>query len=367
MKLIIYFFIIITLFLGCSKEPQVLYKSMPQTYLLESELQNLPNWESEDFRVALNSFIESCKTSKTEKIYSDLCIKAVDTQNPKEFLEREFVAYQISNKDFEDVGLLTGYYEPQLRGSWVKKEPYIYPIYKTPNDLIVVDLSSIYPKLKDYRLRGRVDGNRLVPYYTREETESESIDAEVICYTDSKVDLFFLEVQGSGRVTFEDGKTIFIGFDNQNGHKYRSIGKYLVSENEIALEDISLQSIKAWFVQNPHRIDEVLNYNKSVVYFKEREHSASGSLGVELTPNRSVAIDRRYISLGSMLYLSADIEEKNVSRVVQAQDTGGAIKGAVRADMFFGFTEEAMEIAGELKAPLKLWILLPKNITEESK
>jgi membrane-bound lytic murein transglycosylase A len=175
------------------------------------------------------------------------------------------------------------------------------------------------------------------------------------------VDKFFLEIQGSGKVILDDNSTIFIGYDNQNGHKYRAIGRYLVKIGAMELKDVSLQSIKRWLKEHPSRVDEVLNYNKSLVYFKQRSQGATGALGLELTPNRSVAVDRKYIPLGSMLYLSSEIDDRNVSRVVFAQDTGGAIRGAVRADMFLGSGEKALEVSGHLKSALKLWILLPKT------
>ncbi|WP_373004265.1 murein transglycosylase A [Sulfurimonas sp.] len=334
---------------------------MPETYLTQVDFRDLPNWKSENYEEAINSFVNSCQSSKTKKIYSELCLKAEQVQDFKVFLESEFNVYSIASSDARDEGLLTGYYEPSLKGSLVKKEPYIYPIYNEPKDLVSVDLISIYPDLKNYRLRGRVEGKKLVPYYTRAQTKEGMIDAEVICYTDSKVDLFFLEVQGSGRVNLDTGETLFIGFANQNGHKYSSIGKYLINMGEIAKEDISLQSIRSWFKENPQRVDEVLHHNESVVFFQERDHAASGSLGVVLTPERSVAVDRNFIPLGSMLFLDAKINNQNVSRVVMAEDTGGAIKGSLRADMFFGSSNEAQMSAGRLKSPLKLWILLPKE------
>jgi membrane-bound lytic murein transglycosylase A len=257
--------------------------------------------------------------------------------------------------------MLTGYYEPELHGSLTKSEVYKYPVYETPDDLVVVDLSSIYPELKKYRLRGKLEGSKLVPYDVREDVSKNGlVNASVICYVDSKIDLFFLEVQGSGRIVLDDGESIYVGYDNQNGHKYKSIGKYLVAHNEIALKDISLQTIKAWFEQHPKRVDEVLNYNPSLVFFKKREHKARGALGLDLTPLRSVAVDRAFIPLGSMLYMDAQTQSFDASRVVFAQDTGGAIKGALRADMFLGFGKEAGKIAGELKAPLNLWVLVPK-------
>ena len=349
------------LFFGCSTKPKILVPQMPKTYLSEVDFDELPNWKDENYADAVSSFINSCQSGKTKKIYSDLCLKAQKIHDSKVFLENEFDVYKIASSNIREEGLLTGYYEPSLKGSLTKKEPYIYPLYSEPKDLITVDLSSIYPNLKNYRLRGRIEGKKLIPYHTRAQTKEGTIDAEVICYTDSKVDLFFLEVQGSGRVNLENGDTLFIGFANQNGYKYRSIGKYLINKGEIARKDISLQSIRAWFKENPQRVDEVLHYNKSVVYFQKREHAASGSLGVILTPERSVAVDRNFIPLGSMLFLNAKINNQNVSRVVMAEDTGGAIKGSVRADMFFGASKEAEMSAGKLKSPLDLWIFLPKE------
>ena len=350
------------LFFGCSKEPQILKPQMPKTYLTQVDFDELPNWKNENYEEAISSFINSCQSGKTKKIYSKLCLKAEQVKDSKIFLEREFNIYKIAPSKTGEEGLLTGYYEASLKGSLIKKEPYIYPIYSEPKDLITVDLSSIYPDLKNYRLRGRLDGKKLVPYHTRAQTQDEVLDADIICYTDSKIDLFFLEVQGSGRVDLNSGESLFIGFANQNGHKYSSIGKYLINIGEISREDMSLQSIRAWFKENPQRVDEVLHYNESVVFFQERTHAASGSLGIVLTPERSVAVDRNFIPLGSMLFLDARINNQNVSRVVMAEDTGGAIKGSVRADMFFGASKSAEESAGRLKSPLNLWIFLPKGI-----
>jgi len=315
-----------------------------------------PSPTHENYNEVLSLFKTNCKTKKAQLLYANLCVNAEKAENAEAFIKNNFKLKPLGRD-----GLLTGYYEPELQGSRKKTQKYKYPIYNTPQDLIVVKLGSVYKKLKNYRLRGRLQSNVLLPYYTRQELAHRDINASVICYTDSKIDLFFLEVQGSGRVRLEDGTTIFIGYANQNGHPYKSIGKYLISLGEISKEDISLQSIRAWFIKNPSRVDEILNYNPSVVFFKEKTKGATGSLGVELTPLRSIAVDRRKIPLGSMLLLQASNENVDFNHIVFAQDTGGAIKGKVRADMFLGFGKEAGEIAGKLKAPLQLWSYTPKN------
>ena len=364
MKLTLPILIITLLFFGCSPKPKVLFSELPQTYLLESDFDSLPSFNTENYDTVLESFINNCRTKRAKKLYGPLCEEAKTTVDSKTFLTANFSPFMISTKESDSEGLLTGYYEAQLYASLTQDEIYRYPLYETPDDLIIVDLSSIYPALKRYRLRGKLKGNKLVPYATREESKSKDVNASIICYCDSKVDRFFLEIQGSGRVQLDDNSTMFIGYDNQNGHKYRAIGSYLVKIKALKLEEVSLQSIKAWLDANPSRVDEVLNYNDSLVYFKERNQGATGALGLELTPKRSVAIDRKYIPLGSMLYLNAAVDEKQESRVVFAQDTGGAIKGAIRADLFLGAGDEALDIAGHLNSVLKLWILLPKNEKE---
>lgn len=366
MKQIVPLLIIFLAFSGCSVKSYVEHESLPKTKLVFSDFNDLPNWEEESYDIALRDFQNSCQTNRTKKIYSDLCSEAEDMNNSshsmiKDFFILNFTPYEVHTEEGKEQGLLTGYYEPYLRGSRTKHDQYIYPVYETPKDLISVDLSSVYPDLKNYRLRGRLEGNKLVPYHTREESSKIDVDANIICYVDNKIDLFFLEVQGSGRIVLDTNETIFIGYDNQNGHKYESIGRYLVDKGEIPLEKVSLQSIRKWFDENPYRVDEVLNHNNSVVYFRERDQKATGSLGIPLTPKRSIAVDKRYIPLGSMLYCNAEQNATKFSHIVQAQDTGGAIKGAIRADMFLGFGDDARNVAGRLKAPLKLWIFLPKG------
>lgn len=368
MKLSLYIILMIILFTACSEIPnssmeksEIMFENLPNTYLIKSSFNELPDFNDENYAEVLEQFISNCQTPKAQNLYGSLCHDTDKIGDAKEFLISSFLPYTLTNKAAEKEGLLTGYYEPELKASLTKSKKYQYPLYETPEDLIIVDLSSIYPALKSYRLRGKLEGNKLVPYDTRKESKNSKVNANIICYCDSKIDRFFLEIQGSGRVKLDDNSTMFIGYDNQNGHKYRAIGRYLVKINALSLEEVSLQSIKAWLEKNPTRVDEVLNYNNSLVYFKQRQQSATGALGLELTPKRSIAVDRKYVPLGSMLYLNTNIDEDKISRIVFAQDTGGAIKGSVRADLFLGAGDEALDIAGKLKSSLKLWILLPKN------
>lgn len=357
--------LLITLFLfGCSKEAKVVSDKLPQRLLKPTAFSELPNFNENDFDALLDEYINNCKSSKAQNIYKNLCTQAVSVKDKKAFILENFQAYQIVDKSQISENLLTGYFEMQLHGSLSKSEIYKYPLYAVPSDLISVDLSSIYPELKHLRLRGRLEGNRVVPYMTRQEIKKSNLNAVVICYVDSQVDRFFLEVQGSGKVFLDDGSVINVGYANNNGHKYTSIGKYLVQSGEIDADKISLQSIKAWFEAHPKRVDEILNHNKSMVFFTKKAQGATGALGLELKANSSVAVDTKYIPLGSMLYLSSSLRANELNKFVFAQDVGGAIKGPLRVDYFLGATNEAEELAGELKSALRLWIILPKGFSK---
>lgn len=361
MKKVLIFIFIVFFFFGCT-HPDL---SQTSETIEKSSFEELPSgFKQENFDEVVDLFKKNCEAKRTLKVYPQLCQKVQDVNDSKAFILENFQPYQLINdKDEINEGLLTGYYLASIHASLEKSDVYKYPIYETPPDLVSVNLSEIYPELKHYRLRGRVVDGKLIPYYSRE--ESSEIKAPVICYCNSKIDKFFLEVQGSGKVYLDDNSTMYIGYDNQNGYKYRSIGRYLVDKNEIPLEDISMQSIRKWLDEHPQRIDEVLNYNDSMVFFRKKAEGAFGALGLQLTPKRSIAVDRRYIMLGSMIYLDADLEDGKISKIVFAQDTGGAIRGSVRADFFTGFGEEAQEIAGKLKAPLKMWVFLPKEGSKE--
>ena len=361
MKQITLFLLFIILFTGCDfvfHQTQKPVKWGNLTIVKKSFLE-LPGFETLNYDVVLQNFINNCQ--KSQKIYGNLCEKSLHVKDAKLFLLQNFTPYSIVDKDKKDEGLLTGYYEAQIHASLHVSKRYKYPIYETPKDLVVVDLSAIYPELKHYRLRGKLQNNKLVPYYSRKESKFHDLNASVICYCDSKIDRFFLEVQGSGKVILDDNSSMYIGYDNQNGYKYKSIGKYLVQKGEIPLEKISLQSIRKWLNEHPSRIDEVLNYNKSLVFFSKRDQSATGALGLQLRAKSSIAVDKKYIPLGNMLYLSSELKNQRFNTIVFAQDTGGAIKGPIRADLFLGSGNNARSIAGKLKSPLKLWVLIPKR------
>ncbi|GAC1421809.1 MAG: murein transglycosylase A [Burkholderiaceae bacterium] len=335
----------------------------------------LPGWNQDDLREALPAFRASCEVLMKKPDWQEACaigrdVPAADAKAVRLFFETFFTPYRIVNADGTDTGLVTGYYEPLLRGARRRFGAYQTPLYRVPDDLINVDLASIYPDLKSLRLRGRLAGNKVIPYWTRAElVRNDSLSGKELLWVDDPVDAFFLQVQGSGRVQLaEDNETVRVSYAEQNGYPYKSIGRYLVDRGEMTLEQASAQSIKAWYAAHPTRQQELLNANPSFVFFKEEKladpsRGPKGSLGVSLTPQRSIAIDAQFIPLGAPVFLATTKpgSEVKLQRLVVAQDTGGAIRGAVRADLFWGFGNLAGNQAGKMKQRGMMWVLLPKS------
>lgn len=300
-------------------------------------------------------------------------MQSVGNATLRQFFESRFVPHQVVNADGSIDGLITGYYEPLLRGSREPSRRYPYPLYAIPDDLLVVDLSAVYPELKNMRLRGRLQGRKVVPYYSRAEIDggvnhgTASLQGRELVWVEDAVELFFLQIQGSGRVKLENGEMVRVGYAEQNGYPYKSIGKLLVERGELPLEKASMQGIKAWGKQNPDKLGELLQQNPSYVFFRELPADPSGklgppgALGVPLTAGRSLAIDPRAIPQGAPVFLATTWpdSERALNRLMLAQDTGGAIKGGVRADFFWGFGAEAGNQAGKMKQSGRMWVLLP--------
>jgi membrane-bound lytic murein transglycosylase A len=246
-----------------------------------------------------------------------------------------------------------------------------FPLYAAPDDLITVDLASVYPELKNLRLRGRLVGNKVVPYPTRKEIEASVANGNgfkgtPIAWAEDPVDLFFLQIQGSGRIELPDGTHLHVGYADHNGHPYQSVGKLLVERGELKLEQASMQGIKDWGAKNSDKLPELLASNPSFVFFRELPNGLPGplgSLGVPLTGGRSIAVDPRFIPLGAPVFLATTQPNSSLplNKLVMAQDTGGAIRGGVRADFFWGFGNEAAELAGRMKQRGRMWVLLPKD------
>lgn len=339
---------------------------------------DLPGWPEEDFGEFLASFRSSCRVLAKQRLWQASCAASENLGDAapevlRVWFERHFRPWAITNPDGSREGLITGYYEPIIQGSRTPGRRFPHPVFGPPADLIDVELASLHPELKSLRLRGRLDGRRLVPYFSRAEWEKEKGKraSQALLWVADALDLFFLEIQGSGQVMLDDGRRLRLGYADQNGHPYRSIGRWLVEQGELTADQASMQGIRDWVARHPERQNELLSINPSLVFFRELPVEGSGppgALGVPLTPERSLAVDPKYIPLGAPLWLATRHPTRGtpLSRLMLAQDTGGAIRGAVRADFYWGSGPEAGQRAGAMRHPGRLWLLLPIEVTPDT-
>ncbi len=344
----------------------------PKAKTLEAvQWADVTGWTNDDPAGAWDAFLRGCARLAARTAWREACAQAQQLPagaSIREFFEEHFLPYRVANPDGNVQGLVTGYYEPLLRGSRNKEGPYRFPLYAAPEDLLIVDLAEVNPELRHLRLRGRLQGRRVVPYYARAEIERglPALAGKELLWVDDPVDLFFLQIQGSGRVQLPTGEMVRVGYADQNGRPYRSIGRYLIEQGELKLEQASMQGIKAWGLANPTKLAAMLDHNPSYVFFHELQNAEGGppgALGVALTPERSIAVDPRYIPLGAPVFLATTWPNsaEPLQRLVLAQDTGGAIRGAVRADYFWGFGESAGAQAGRMRQSTRMWVLLPRD------
>lgn len=296
-----------------------------------------------------------------------------DPAAARAFFEAQFRPFHAANNR-EPAGLFTGYYEAELRGSRERSETYSVPIYRTPPDLVSVDLSDFSSEFAGRTIAGKVVSGKLKPYDDRATIEKGSLsnrELELI-WVDDAVDAFFLQVQGSGRVTMDDGSVARVGYANKNGHIYTAIGRELVKRGVMTPDQVSMQSLRAWLKANPTDAESLMNSNRSYVFFREipakPDEGPLGAQSVPLTPERSLAVDRKFVPLGVPVWLDAgDPDNKSaprLRRLLVAQDTGGAIRGPVRGDVFWGWGEPAAQRAGAMRDRGEYYILLPLPAAE---
>lgn len=326
--------------------------SYAQISLEKYDYSNLQNWQSDNHHEALSAFLNSCTTKiklgKYEGIFGtkddwlEACKNASTTKNAEQFFSDNFAPYLVKS-GADDKGLFTGYYIPTIKGSFRKNEQFQYPLYKYP-----AKLPSI-PSRKEIS-EGRLDAQ----------------DLELL-YLQSPIERFFLHIQGSGNVILEDGSMIKVGFAGKNGLPYTSIGKILLQKGYISKDNSSADAIAQWLKNNPKQMQEIFNHNESYIFFKILTgNNIVGGQGVALTAQRSLAIDNNLIPYSVPIWLETEIPSPTGSnltfnRLMVSQDTGSAIKGSVRGDIFFGSGDEAKYLAGNMKSQGKYYMLLPKK------
>ncbi len=277
----------------------------------------------------------------------------------KRFIKNNFKPYLVTFNG-DPKGLFTGYYVPLLEGSRQKTKEYNIPIYAQPRDIVHVNVSEFFPECKNCKIVGRVENKKIVPYHVRQKIDEKEIDAEVLVWLKDPVDSFILHIQGSGKVKFPDGVIKTIGFAGYNGHDFVGIGTLMIKEKLIKSGDYSMPSIRKWLQANPKKAQELMWKNPRYIFFRKLDTDPVGGQGVPLTARRSLAIDTKFIKYGVPIWLdTVDADKNPLQRLMIAQDTGGAIKGAVRGDFFWGEGDEAFNQAGRMKRNGKYFVLLP--------
>jgi membrane-bound lytic murein transglycosylase A len=294
---------------------------------------------------------------------------------PKDLNERvrkEFLVYKAAGRDGQV--LFTGYFEPILQGRFRPDSTFKYPIYRKPDDLIKIDLSLFNEEFKGKSVIARIDGKSVIPYYSRRQiAQGMALGGRnlEIAWLKDPVDVAFLQIQGSGRLDLGDGRATRVGYSERNGHPYRSIGRYLMERGLITREEMSMQAIRRVLEERPAMVEDVLNYNSSYVFFRDLgEGPLLGSINTPITPGRTLALDSRLFPPGAIAWIKTEKPRVNdkgeivsweaFSRFVMNQDTGGAIKGPGRADLFWGSGPYAELAAGHMRHEGELYILIKK-------
>ncbi|SHH47048.1 murein transglycosylase A [Pollutimonas bauzanensis] len=352
----------------------------------------LPGWQNDGLDHVWKAFINNCKglmrpvsgslamqARATPRAWQPVCAAAAQSGLAADTATgpavRQFLQAQLQPWRLLDAGgkpaqnTVTGYYEPLVCASRKRQGAYQWPLYAAPADLLTIDLGTVYPELAGKRVRGKLAGKRVIPYDTRAEiAASAERQPPAIVWVDDPVEAFFLQVQGSGRALLDNGETIRLAYADHNGRPYASIGQWLAKQGELPLAQTSMQNIKAWAKRNPDRVQQMLNANPAMVFFNEEaitdpELGPKGAYGIPLLGQRAVAVDTTFVPLGTPVYLATDYpaSSQRLERLVFAQDTGAAIKGAARTDFYWGSGDEAGAMAGRMKQRGEMWLLWPKQ------
>lgn len=348
--------------------------------LAPASFASLAAWQQDDTAAALGAFARSCATLEKQPPAASLGIagpvaawqapctalpKTADAAAARRYFETWFQPWQAGNNGAAE-GLFTGYYEPELKGARRPGNGFAVPLLRRPPDLVMVELGLFRPAWRGERIAGRVVDGRLKPFESRVAIERGALDRYHLpfLWVSDPVDAFFLQIQGSGRVVLPDGTRVRVGYDGQNGQPYVPIGKLLVERGDLTKENVSMQTIRAWIEAHPAAGKALMDENPSYVFFRELTGDGPlGSEGVVLTAGRSLAVDRSFVPLGVPVFLDAG---DGLRRLMVAQDTGGAIRGPVRGDVFWGDGAEAAARAGTMKARGRYYLLLPKGVTPNS-
>ena len=309
---------------------------------------------------------------ESQEAFIHLIMENPDPDRLNKAISENFLLYRATGHNGNGQVLFTGYFEPVYDAGRTPDETFRYPIYKKPEDLITADLSLFSKDLKGRKITGRIEGQKFLPYFSRKQIEEGALEGKnlELAWLKDPVDVAFLHIQGSGRLNLKNGDALNVGYSTSNGRTYQSIGRYMLDQGLLTKEEMSMQTIRRYLSEHPEKVQEILNHNPSYIFFRPLKTGPVGNIGVPLTPGRSLALDSKRFPKGALGFISCQkpivkpngeiTQWKPFSRFVLNQDTGGAIKGAGRADIFWGNGPYAEIAAGHLKHPGELYILIWK-------
>ena len=381
---------------SCVQQPPGVTSKAPSgPTLVRASYDALPGWKTDETFLAIAPFLANCAHMADAKLggeaklgglpqaealggrapqWQPACdaareVPEADDAAARTFFETWLVPYAVTNGS-DTTGLFTGYYEPEIKGSRSPGGAYKVSLYSRPNDLVPVEPGTFSGENAGLKIGRKLSSGDVVPYFDRSEIEQGALSGkrlELIWLADP-IDAFFLHIQGSGRIRLPDGRVARVSYAGQNGRTYVPIGRVLVDRGEMTLEQVSMQSIRDWLKSHPKEAPALMAENPSYVFFREiigvtSEQGPPGTLGAAMTPGRSLAVDRAVIPLGAPVWLDTTdpLDGTKLQRLMLAQDTGGAIRGAVRADIFWGWGAEAEERAGRMRQHGRYYVLLPKG------
>ncbi|MBQ2811223.1 MAG: MltA domain-containing protein [Alphaproteobacteria bacterium] len=346
----------------------------------KSAFAELKNFSSDNLSETIEAFKKTCDAVKENQalldgakiginaqIYLEKCAvfadeNIVSSDDMRRFLLNHFEPYLVSDKTGSK-GKFTSYYEAELQASKTRHDEYVYPIYNRPDDLIEINLTDFDKTLPNKRILGRLEGSKLIPYYTRAEIENNGLNAPIILWGNDAVDIYLMQIQGSAVALLDDGTSVRIRYADNNGHSFVGIGSILLKKGLLKSGQASMDKIRDWLKQNPDIAMVNMSENPRYIFHKISDADGPiGALGVSLTAGRSLAVDNTFIPLGSLLWLeTVGPDSEKIEKLVIAQDIGGAIKGAIRGDYFWGHGEQALLSAGKMNSSGQYYILLPKK------
>jgi len=359
MKNITYTLTMILFLIGCGPEPTKQLSAISYGEYQESSFKQIPAWEDENFAASFDLFKKSCEHIQSNELFKVVCANTKNTQGARAFFENNFTPFTTITSG-ANIG---GYYEPLLHGSLKKTKTYNFPVYGIPKDMFKVELLPEYTKILSKDLRGYKNEGKIKPYLSRKQIDEGAIKTRPLCYVNDKIDLYFLQEEGTGKIVLNNKKNLYLGYGDHNGHPYTSIQDIMLKRGLLKEEDVTPEKIRQYLRKHPQMQDEIFQENAAYTFFEKYPKQTTGALGMVLEPRRSLAVDKRNIPLGMPIFVSMKepLKESSIEALMFAHDTRIKLKDKTKIEVFFGAGNKARKEAEAMHEDQRLWILVPND------